>query len=90
MPTPLPEISRFYGIVITIRFADHAPPHFHATYQGATAAVDIQTLSTISGRIQPRAMGLIVEWASMHQDELLANWDRASAGKRVERIAPLG
>lgn len=85
----MPEISRFYGIVISIRFADHAPPHFHATYQGTSASVDIRTGAILSGEIPTRALALVREWASMHQHELLDDWDRASTGRPVKRIEPL-
>jgi hypothetical protein len=85
----MPEISRFYGIVIRLHFADHNPPHFHASYQGRTVEVDIGTLAVLDGAIAARALGLVMEWAAVHRPELEANWRRASAGEPVERIAPL-
>ena len=66
----MPEISRFYGIVVRMYYNDHAPPHFHAEYSAQEAVVDIATLGTIAGRIPPRAMALVVEWAQLHQNEL--------------------
>jgi hypothetical protein len=47
----MPEVSRFYGIVIRIYFGDHPPPHFHASYSGETAKIDIETFSIISGSL---------------------------------------
>ena len=85
----MPEISRFYGIVIPIRFADHAPPHFHASYQDASASVDIRRLTVLTGDLPPRALGLVIEWAGLHQQELIDDWDRASTGRPVEAIEPL-
>jgi hypothetical protein len=56
----MPEISRFYGIVIKMYFADHAPAHFHAEYAEHEMRVAIESLAVISGRLPPRAMG----WSS--------------------------
>ncbi|NNE36559.1 MAG: DUF4160 domain-containing protein [Rhodothermales bacterium] len=80
----MPEISRFYGIVIKMYFGDHPPPHFHAEYAEDVVVVDIRTLSIISGSLPPRAMGLVAEWALIHQDELREFWHCA------ERLEPLG
>jgi len=66
----MPEISRFYGIVIQMSFGDHQPPHFHAHYAGRKAIIDIETLAFIEGQLPPRASGLVIEWATIHQDEL--------------------
>ena len=85
----MPEISRFFGIVIKMFFDDHNPPHFHAEYGSDLALLDIRTLSVFSGRLPPRVIGLVIEWATLHQQELLANWDRARAQQELHRIAPL-
>ncbi|MEK7287933.1 MAG: DUF4160 domain-containing protein [Elusimicrobiota bacterium] len=85
----MPEISRFLGIVIKMFFDDHNPPHFHAEYSGDTALVDIRSLSVFSGRLPPRVMGLVIEWATLHRQELLADWERAQAQQALEKIAPL-
>lgn len=85
----MPEISRFFGIVIKMFFDDHNPPHFHAEYADSVVLVDIRTLSAFSGRLPPRAMGLVIEWATLHQQELLADWNRAQAQQELRRIAPL-
>ena len=66
----MPEISRFFGIVIKMFFDDHNPPHFHAEYDGDVALIDIRNLSVFSGRLPPRVIGLVIEWASVHQQEL--------------------
>ena len=85
----MPEVSRFFGIVIRLHYADHNPPHFHATYQGRTVEVDITTLAVIEGAIPPRALGLVMEWAAEHRPELAENWRKASSGQTTSRIAPL-
>lgn len=57
----MPEISRFYGIVIRMYYNDHAPPHFHAVYGEHQAQIDIHTLSLFGGNLPPRALGMVVE-----------------------------
>lgn len=85
----MPEISRFFGIVIKMFFDDHNPPHFHAEYADSVALIGIRTLAVFSGRLPPRAMGLVIEWAMLHQQELLADWERAQAQQDLRPIAPL-
>jgi hypothetical protein len=85
----MPEISRFFGIIIKMFFDDHNPPHFHAEYGSDLALIDIRNLSLFSGRLPPRAIGLVIEWATLHQQELLADWDRARAQQELLKIEPL-
>ena len=85
----MPEISRFFGIVIKMFFDDHNPPHFHAEYSGFFALIDIRNLSAFSGHLPPRVMGLVIEWATIHQEELFADWERARAEQELRKIAPL-
>ena len=61
----MPEISRFFGIVIQMYPRDHLPPHFHAVYAGADAIVGIQPVAVLVGRLSPRVTALIVEWATL-------------------------
>ena len=76
----MPEIARFYGIVIKMYFADHAPPHFHAEYAEHEARIAIDSLAVISGSLPARAMGLVAEWATLHQQELVGLWESATWG----------
>ena len=85
----MPEISRFYGIVIRMYFEDHVPPDFHAYYAEHEAVVNIHTMAVIAGRLPPRASGLVIEWALLHQDELQAVWERARNLEPLGKIAPL-
>lgn len=85
----MPEISRFFGIVIKMFFDDHNPPHFHAEYGESRAAIDIQSLSAFGGRLPPRVMGLVVEWAALHRQELLEDWRRAQGQEALRKINPL-
>jgi hypothetical protein len=85
----MPEISRFFGIVIKMFFDDHNPPHFHAEYGDDLALIDIRSLAVFSGRLSPRVTGLVIEWATLHQRELLADWERAQTHEELQKIAPL-
>lgn len=85
----MPEISRFFGIVIGLFYDDHHPPHFHARYQDHKASIDINDLKIIEGSLPPRVLGLVVEWAILHKKELLANWELARKQKPLKPIEPL-
>ena len=85
----MPEISRFFGIIIRMYFGDHNPPHFHAIYQEFTAEYDINTLAAINGNLPSRAHALVLEWASLHRTELLEDWQLASEMKEIKKIEPL-
>ena len=85
----MPEISRFFGIVIRMYFNDHVPPHFHAHYGEYQAEITIETLEILKGNLPSRVLGLALEWAVLHCDELRADWDRARAGEPLEPIQPL-
>ncbi len=85
----MPELCRFYGIIIRMYFLDHNPPHFHAEYQGQHAEFDIQTLGLIAGSLPGRAHAMVVEWAGMHRDELMANWQRTTIPEPLSPIQPL-
>ena len=85
----MPEISRFYGIVIKMYFEEHLPPHFHAEYGEHEGLVNINSLGLIAGRLPSRAWGLVIEWASQHQEELLALWEKARNMEPLGKIAPL-
>ncbi|MEI8207412.1 MAG: DUF4160 domain-containing protein [Kiritimatiellales bacterium] len=85
----MPEISRFYGIIIAVFHDEHNPPHFHARYGEFKAAIDIRSLSLLEGRLPGRALGLVIEWAGQHQEELLQDWQLAASGQVPRKIEPL-
>ena len=85
----MPRISEFYGIVIAMYYREHGVPHFHATYAGDTVVVAIETNQVIAGFAPARALRLVQEWAELHQDELMQNWERAREQAPLERIEPL-
>ena len=85
----MPEVSRFYGIVIRMYFDDHDPSHFHAEYAEEEAVIRIETLGVIAGRLRPRALGLVAERAALHQEDLRRAWTKAKNLEPTEKIAPL-
>jgi hypothetical protein len=85
----MPEISRFLGIVIYMYFNDHNPAHFHVRYNEHRAKIDIATLGMIDGHLPPKVLGLVVEWAEMHQTELQANWETILSTGSFNKIPPL-
>ena len=88
----MPEISRFYGIIIRI-FAEAGAPHhtahFHAYYQNHSAIFDIGTIEPIGGELPKKELRLVEAWAEMHQGELWENWERMQSGKPPYRISGL-
>jgi hypothetical protein len=85
----MPEICRFYGIVIYVFYNEHFPPHFHAVYGEHEALVSIDSLTIFTGRLPPKAIGLVFEWASIHQKELKKAWQQAINHEKLEKIEPL-
>ncbi|MBK8052575.1 MAG: DUF4160 domain-containing protein [Saprospiraceae bacterium] len=85
----MPQISKFFGIIICMYYDDHNPPHFHAFYGDYSAIINIYDYSVMEGKLPGRALGLVVEWASIHSQELLINWDRAINGIQLLKIDPL-
>jgi hypothetical protein len=71
----MPEVTRFYGIIIKVFFGDHPPPHFHAIYGDFNALISITSLEIIEGDLPSRAEKLVIEWATLYQDELLNMWN---------------
>lgn len=85
----MPEISRFLGIVIIMHFNEHNPPHFHVKYQKYRAQICIKNLTIIEGNLPPRIFGLVIEWAILHQKELMKNWNSLVKSGTYKRIKPL-
>ncbi len=81
----MPEVVRFYGIIIKLFFGDHPPPHFHAVYGEYNALFAIETLEMFEGDLPNRARKLVVEWASLHQTELLEMWNN----QEFRKLPPL-
>ena len=85
----MPELSLFYGIRVTMYFDDHNPPHFHVSYAGKQASIDIENICVLEGGLPNRQLRLVLAWCTIHQDELMQDWELARDGKPLNRINPL-
>ncbi|MBI5416663.1 DUF4160 domain-containing protein [Candidatus Poribacteria bacterium] len=85
----MPEICRFLGIIISMYYKEHSPPHFHAKYGEKRASFSINELKLIEGSLPKRVVSLILEWAFEHRDELLKNWELARIKEDIKKIKPL-
>jgi hypothetical protein len=87
----MPTISMFYGIIIRMYCApnEHNPPHIHAYYQSHKGIVDINTCEFTDGSLPRKQKKLVLAWAEIHKDDLLADWDLASQGELPFKIEPL-
>jgi Domain of unknown function (DUF4160) len=86
----MPRISAFYGITVWMYYEEggHAVPHFHARYAGRAASFTVDG-RPLAGELPSRAAHLLLEWAALHRDELLRNWDHARHGEPLVAVAPL-
>jgi hypothetical protein len=85
----MPTISEFFGILIQMFYNDHAPPHFHAKYAEHEALIKIEPLGILEGYLPPKALSLVMEWAALHHQELLKDWERAETHQQLKKIPPL-
>ncbi len=85
----MPTLSAFYGIIIQMFWADHAPPHFHALYSEFEALINIQTMEIYEGKLPRRALALVLEWAVQHRVELMEDWELCATKQTPKKIAPL-
>ncbi len=85
----MPEISRFFGIIIRMYFDEHEPPHFHAIYGKEEAQVGIEPIQLLRGGLPSRASSMVFEWAALHQRELIDNWQRLRTDQSARKVPPL-
>ncbi|WP_042282190.1 DUF4160 domain-containing protein [Candidatus Protochlamydia sp. R18] len=85
----MPEISRFLGIIITMYYKDHRPPHFHAKYGEYKACFSIHELELFEGSLPNQVITIILEWAFLHRHELLQNWKLLEQEAPLNKIEPL-
>ncbi|MCX6028648.1 MAG: DUF4160 domain-containing protein [Chloroflexi bacterium] len=85
----MPEVSRFFGIVIRMYFDEHLPPHFHAIYGGHEVQVGIDPIEVLEGRLPHRAASMVIEWTALHQRELMNDWERMRRDLAILKIEPL-
>ena len=84
----MPEISKFYGIIIYMYIDDHNPPHFHVWYDDYQAEITIKE-GIVRGEMPRRALRLVYEWLDLHREELLENWERLKNSEAAKKIDPL-
>ena len=88
----MPEISRFFGIIIRM-FVEvgtpHHTPHFHAYYQEHVGIFSIDPVELMAGDLPRRQRRFVEAWAELHQDELEADWSTLQDGRVPEPIEPL-
>ena len=84
----MPEISRFFGIVITMYYREHGSPHFHARYGSHRITVRIED-GFVEGEFPRRALSLVLEWWNIHREELAENWRLALERLPLEPVEPL-
>lgn len=85
----MPEISRFFGIVIRMFFDDHPPAHLHAQYGACSGLVALQPIAVIESDLPARALSMVLEWTAVHQQELLENWERLRTSRSPVKVPPL-
>ena len=85
----MPEISRFLGIIISMLYGDHNPPHFHVKYAEYKAVFDITNLKMIEGKLPNRVLSLVLEWAFIHREDLLKDWELMEKRMPLNKIDPL-
>lgn len=76
-------------MIVRMYWDDHPPPHIHVEYAAEEAAVRIDTLEVMHGRLPRRALALLAEWMLQHRDELRADWERAERGEPLLPVQPL-
>jgi Domain of unknown function (DUF4160) len=85
----MPEVSRFAGIVITMYFNDHPPPHFHVRYGEYRATVGLDPVELQEGALPTRVLGLVSEWGRLHREALQNNWTQMATEGTFGPIDPL-
>ncbi len=85
----MPEISRFLGIVISMFFNEHNPPHFHAYYNEYEVQIEIKSGKILSGNLPRRSLNLVQDWRELHIEELIDNWERGQKTGDFKKIEPL-
>jgi len=85
----MPELCRFFGVIIRMYFDDHPPPHFHAIYGNREAQIGIDPIVVLQGDLPRRAISMVLEWAALHQRELMDNWQYLENDQPAQKIEPL-
>ena len=84
----MPEISRFYGIIIYLYWRDHNPPHLHFTYGNYECSISVID-RIIDGQAPSKVIAKVNQWLDLHEDEILSLWEKAKRGEKLNTIEPL-
>ena len=84
----MPVISKFFGILVTMNYREHDPPHFHAWYSGHEGTIGVVD-GAVNGDLPRRVVTLLLEWSHLHRAELAENWRRARSREQLLQIEPL-
>ena len=84
----MPEICRFYGIIIYLYWMDHNPPNIHVVYGDYECSISIIE-RIVDGKIPAKVVSKVNQWMDIHQDEIMKLWEKASKGEKIEKIEPL-
>ena len=86
--TTMPEICRFYGIILSLYWRDHNPPHIHFTYGDYECSISVID-RVVDGKAPAKVILKVNQWIDQHEDELLRMWEKAQRGEKIGKIEPL-
>ena len=84
----MPEICRFFGIIIFLYWKDHNPPHIHFTYGDYECSISVLDL-IVDGQAPAKVIAKVNEWINLHEAEILSLWEKAQKGEKIDKIEPL-
>ena len=84
----MPEICRFFGIIISLYWKDHTPPHIHFTYGSYECCISVID-RIVDGQAPAKVIAKVNAWIDAHEDEILALWEKAQKGEPLNKIEPL-
>lgn len=84
----MPEISKFYGIIVSLYWYDHNPPHVHFTYGEYECSISVFD-RVVDGEAPAKVIAKVNEWMNLHEAEILSLWEKAQKGDKLGRIEPL-
>lgn len=86
--TTMPEISKFFGIIVSLYWRDHNPPHIHFTYGDYECSISVLD-RVVDGKAPSKVIAKVNEWMNLHEAEILTLWEKAQKGEKIGRIEPL-
>ncbi len=84
----MPEICRFYGIILSLYWRDHNPPHVHFSYGDFECNISVID-RVVDGKAPAKVIIKVNQWIDLHEDEILSMWEKARRGEKIGKIEPL-